>query len=530
MPDPIAATFDTLSRSGNVHAQEVLTLALDVPSDQIRLAAVKSTLKRRSSRGHMELIRRYHLLTPEMRDLFEPHAVMMNKSLRQSLLSEDEQCQTNALELIHTLSVYDLLPVVIELLSDEAHAQHHRYCLEIVNELVTKIYEHAHQTSKEKRYLRDAQKIQLKVVAALEKACRDTNRPGYDQLLENLLVVGDLEVNEIRKLLRQEGHPRRQQAEELLLNNDHPGIMQLIVDFMGLSHCSRLAYYCVSRRDDPQFILHLLRQWPRSLSISQRKNFKQIDSVNWLEIEPLQLENIPSALHVKLMNFVKATSLPRKIKLRAAEWVVSHGCDEARRVASEFLEDVDNGRMHSLIEEGLESHDEDVQAWATSQLRARRIPEAFTKLIERLDSPMAQVQEAARHELEDFNLKRILSLFDLLDPRTCRLAGALILKIDLQALEKLSAEMTGPMRSKRMRAVQAAVAMGLEEQLSETFIRLLEDEDVLIRRMAVEVVARIPCPESLRALQPLVNDSNPRVRELARKGIEALQTGATETP
>ena len=91
-----------------------------------------------------------------------------------------------------------------------------------------------------------------------------------------------------------------------------------------------------------------------------------------------------------------------------------------------------------MIEDGLDSDDEEVQAWATCHCGPNGFPEAFTKLIERLDSPMAQVQQAARDELEDFNLRRILTLYDLLDAQTCRLAGILIQKIDPDTLEKLS--------------------------------------------------------------------------------------------
>ncbi len=529
MPNPIANTFEILAHSKNAHALVALILALDVPDETIRFATVKSLLKRHSSRGHLELIRRHHELTAQMRELFQPYANAMNKALRQSILTDNLQTQTNALEMIRDLEVYDMLPVVLEMLADEKHEEHHRYCLETVDDLVNKIYERVHHTSKEKKYLRDVQKIQLRIVAALEKACKNPNIPGYEQLLENLLILGDLEVNEIRKLLRKEGHPHRPLAEEMLLNSDHPGIMQLILDFLGLSYCSPLAFRCVAQRDDPQFICHLLRQWPRNLSISQCKNYKQIETLSWLEAPILQLEIIPSALHVKLINFVNATSLPLKSKLRTAEWVVSHGCDEARRVATEMLEDLDNGRMHSLIKEGLESQDEEVQAWATSQLRTKNIPEAFTKLIERLDSPMPQVQQAAREELEDFNLNRILTFYDLLDPRTCKLVGSLLLKINPDTTDQLTAEMTGPMRSKRMRAIQAAIAMGLQEPLLQTFIALLEDEDVLIRRTAVEAVAEVPGVESAQALQELRDDPSPRIQELAAKGLLKMQAEASET-
>jgi len=523
MADGVIKTFDALGRTNNSHALNVLILALDIPRDDIRQNAVKAILKQRKPEGHVELLKRYHLYKDETRNLLEPFSGSMNKAVRQGLLSGDKQLEANSLQFVRDHEAYDLVPVVLEMLEEEQKREHHRHCLEIVDELVNSLYEHAHHTANETKYLRDANVIKLRIVSALERACQRTDISGYEQLLENLFILGDLEVNEISKLLRSDGHPRRKYAEDLLRNSDHPGIMQLILDFMGLSHPSYLAFRCVSERDDPQFVCHLLRNWPRSLSISQRKNYKQVQSVKWLENNVTDLQYIPAVLHVKIMHFMNVTSVPRAVKLRVAEWIVGHSGEEARRYAADFLEELNPGRMHALIETGLESDDEEVQAWATSQLRVKRIPEAFTKLIERLDSPLRQVQQAAREELEDFNLRRILTLYDLLDPRTCRLAGELIQKIDPDTLEKLSQEMTGPMRSKRMRATQAAIAMGVQEPMLETFVKLLEDEDILVRRTATEVVGQIVDQRSLDALQKMVDDPNPRIREIAQKAIDRLK-------
>ncbi|WP_197532507.1 HEAT repeat domain-containing protein [Symmachiella macrocystis] len=524
MTNGFSKTFDCLARTTNSHALDVLIVALDVPREEVRDHAVKAVLKRRNPRGHVELLRRFHILPDATRNMLEPYAGTMGKALRQCANSGEQQLESNALQFIREFEVYDQVPILLEFLAEQSQQEHHRYCLETVEELANTLYEHVNQTTKDNKYLRDARLIQLRIVSALEKICGQPHIPGFERLLESLFILGDLEVGEIRKMLRQDGHPRRKHAEDLLRSSDHPGIMQLVVDFMALSHPSYLSFRCLAERDDPQFICHLLRTWPRSLTISQRKNFKQIETVCWLEAQPLELELIPTELHAKLLQFVNATSIKREFKLHVAEWVVSHGCEEARRAATDMLDELDGGRMHTLIEEGLESDDEEVQAWATSQLRAKRVPEAFTKLIERLDSPMEQVQQAAREELEDFNLRRILTLYDLLDTQTCRLAGILIQKIDPDALQKLSQEMTGPMRSKRMRATQAAIAMGLQEPLSETFIQLLEDDDVLVRRTATEVVGQIPGEQSLTALQGMLDDSNPRIREIAQQGIERLQT------
>lgn len=534
MSNSLAKTFRTLAATANQHARGVLALALDVPDDNVQAQAVTAILQSRDSRGHVEVIRRLERLTPELREKLEKHSGMLAKAIRQCLFSGEDVTQQNAIELVCSLEMYDLIPTLLSLLTelDEGH-KFQRLYLETINELVTSLYQHVHHTQGEKPYLRNAELVRLRTVTALEQACVDLDFPGHDQIIENLLILGDLQTNEIGKMLKQDGHPSRSLAEQLLLESDHPGIMQHIVDMMGLGYPDPLAFCCIVERGDPEFICHLLRNWPRALTVAQRKNYKQIGFVSWLDVEPLYLEVIPAELHMKLLHFLTATDIPQENRLRAAEWVVSHGQGEARRIATEMLEDVDETRLQFMISTSLESEDEDVQVWATSQLRARKAPEAFTELIDRLDSPMAQVQQVAREELEGFNLDRILDLYEQLEPHVCKLAGDLIQKIDPETTEKLIAELTGPMRSKRIRAAKAAFASGLHMNVLETIQGLLEDSDDLVRRTALDILSQVPGEQSRKALEKMLEDPNARIREAAERALlsweNQQQTSAVST-
>src|SRR5690606_20621406 len=121
----------------------------------------------------------------------------------------------------------------------------------------------------------------------------------------------------------------------------------------------------------------------------------------------------------KLVSLLKHTGLPERKKLRVMEWLIKHGETEGRQAAAEALAADSNQAVQDIVIDGLYSEDVEVQAWATGQLRSKGIPQAFELLIERLDSPVPEVQEAARTELGDFNLKRLLDLFDQIDRSTC---------------------------------------------------------------------------------------------------------------
>jgi HEAT repeat protein len=192
------------------------------------------------------------------------------------------------------------------------------------------------------------------------------------------------------------------------------------------------------------------------------------------------------------------------------------------------LESAEPACVRGILFDSLDSEEEDVQAWATSQLRAQGVPEALKLLIERLDSPLAAVREAARGELNSFNLDLLLSIFDHLDPKVCAQAGRLVQKIDPDCHQKLVAELNNPIRRRRIRAARAARQLGLAHEVQSSLLMMLSDADTQVRRTAAEVLADLPNAEVVAGLSALLNDQSPRVREAAEQSLEAIHKHGLE--
>jgi hypothetical protein len=396
----------------------------------------------------------------------------------------------------------------------------------VIQQLIDSLHNHLHADPDlaAHRYLRDAPRIRDQVVLALEQSSNRYETHECTCVVESLLVLAGIDDFVMKKLLRQPGHPCRPIAERLLLTSTHPGVMAKITVFMECNYPPAKVLQAVRQRRDPEFICHLLRSLPRRLSQTQQHNYRQLESIAWLAPDDLQLKLVPPALQRRVVPFVQQTGLSDENKRIVIEWLLKHGSPDARQVATAALSSESDEAVQEIVIEGLEAEDPEVQAWATSQLRSRGIPQAFTLLIERLDSPLHEVQAAARLELGDFDIHRVLDLYDQLAPHTCEMAGRLLQKIDPHALAKLRLEMVSPMRSKRIRAAKAALALNVHEEVVDALIRQLEDEDGMVRRTAVEILGRITTAESLQALQGMLDDPSPRVREEAERGIQNIRT------
>ena len=534
MPSPLHKTFDLLTGIHNPLAVDLLIETLRIPNDEIRTSGLAALCKRHSTKGNIEAIRSLKDLTPEMRTVLERFAPSLTQAIRQCLMHGDALLRTNALELVRWFEDFSQVPTLLSLLENKEF--HERDVVrQVIGELINRLYDHLQfgknqpaaaetpPTAPAAGFLRDATRIRHQVLASLESASHRYEAHDCPEVVLGLLVLGDPESLSVKKLFRDASEACRQAIDLLLQTSTHPGVLMLIVQSMAQAYPHASVLRAFETREDPEFVCHLLRTWPRKPTQVQQKNFKVLKSIAWLQPDRLNLEVLPPGLQKPLVDFAQAIGLPAQHRLAVMEWMLMHGCPDGRTAATEVLVGLENSKVHEVIIEGLDSQEPQIQAWATSQLRAREVPHTFELLIGRLDSPIPEVQDAARAELDDFNMGRVLEMYEHLDAKTCLAVGRLVQKIDPQAIDKLKTEIRQPIQRKRIRAARAAQALGLQEQALDALLVMVQDSDTLVRRTAIEVLATTLLPASVEALSEALKDPSPRVRDAAAKALQQLR-------
>lgn len=560
MASPLKKTLDLLSTSPCPAAISVLLHGLTVPETAVREGVLNALFRRRSVPGIQELLRQADHFTPEMWRLLERNLATLSLAFRPSLLCDEELLRNNTLETIRAFEDFSQIGTLLSLLEIQDYGSRDRL-LVVLRDLIDRLYEYlkfGRETksaatgeagsqgksasgnangaeagapdSHPRKMLRDAERIRLHTLTVLEQACLNYNRHQAREVVDGLLILADPENRNVQRVLREAPLACRQMATEILQTSTHPAIISLVFGALSQNYPFPGSLAAFEHRSDAEFIGHLLRNWPRKLTMFQQKNLKQLQRLAWLDPDDLQLEIVPPGLHRSLIAFVLSTGVPESHRQAMLEWMLKHGSADGRSAASDVIVDLEDNKVQEVILEGLESEDAEMQAWATGQLRTRDVPQAFSLLIRRLDSPMPEVQEAARRELGDFDLQRALQIYDHLDPQVCRAVGRLIQKIDVQTITKLRHELVTAIRRKRIRAARAALALGLHEQVADALVLMTQDTDALVRRTAAEVLGEVSAAASARPLTALLEDPSPRVREAARHSLRRIQEALTSVP
>jgi HEAT repeat protein len=167
---------------------------------------------------------------------------------------------------------------------------------------------------------------------------------------------------------------------------------------------------------------------------------------------------------------------------------------------------------------------------ALAQLRPRGIPGALAILLERIDSPHHVVREAARESLAEFNFKRFLAAYDMLEEDVRRSTGLLVKRIDAQAIPQLRQELSSTSGRRRKRGLAIARTLQAVDAVEDTICELLAEDDHLIRAEAAMALGDCDSATARAALELALEDNSVAVREAVVESLARLDQRGSLRP
>ncbi len=518
MSQPLKSTLDFLARTENDAAVPVLLAALDASDPQLQEAALRALLERRSVLGQREIVRRLHRLPSKWKPILEERRSRLEKALRDALLGQDEQSRRNAFSAVVWLRQYDLLPVLLTLL-ESPQCPEPELVAETLLHLAQRLHEDLHGVRNYKDR-RDPRRLRDFVLSALEKSIQRWNQHQRDEVLEAFLMLAPRDHVLLKRILGDPFHPCYLKILDFLAHSQREPILRLLLSYLDDPTAPSAALQTLARRTDLKFLQFLLSKIGARPSRTAATNLRRIERVAWADPKQGLLDQLNEAQQYSAVEFLTHTRVPRRQVFEALRHLAQRGKPAGRRAAVQALAQFPGAEANQLVLEALKDPDPQVQAAAVAQLRQRNIPGALSMLVEALDNPHPLVRKAASEALPEFRFSRYLGSFDTLDDVSRQTTGQMVAKADPQALVQLRQELLARARSRRLRAVEMAVAMGVVPQVQNTLMQLLQDEDHLVRVEAVEALAHGEGSEVDEALRHALQDPSVLVQDAARAVLQ----------
>jgi hypothetical protein len=523
---PIEKTFNTLMNSKSSHVVELLAESMQADIVEIRRRACRQLFQRPSTRGRFELVRFFHRIPKDEIDSFQGRVADFSIPLGQAFAHGLEQVKFNALEVVRLVDDYEQIPVMLPLLESNNPVLAENTIM-ILRDMVHALFEHANFSRQEKAsqtYLRNAPQLVHKVLIAMDHALEkfdELHRP--ELLIESIFILGGINHFSINKVLHHSSTRLKEMAYKILFESTHEGIMSLLISHLNLKLPSPRVMSIIRERSDAIFVMELMRSLPRNLTANQHKNLQSLGVFSWLSSDSPLVQSMPVSMQLQLLSIITHMTIDPIEDKRIKQWLLRNGCAEVRNAITDMLSHSNPDDVKEVVIEGLNSKDENVQAWAVSQLRTSHVPDAMKLLVDKLDSNEQIVREASQLELKAFDVDRVVELCDQLSPDMCEKLGHLMQKIDPEAIDKLAREMAHPARKRRMKAAIAATRMNISHELVPAILSMLTDHDALVRRISIESLIKVKTPEVMFEIQNMLADPSPRVREAATEYVNQYQ-------
>jgi HEAT repeat protein len=519
-PTGLAQTFALLAETRNEAALDVLLPALDSPVVLIQEASLQALLARRNPVAQRAVLSRLHRDTERWKAIIGDGRGQLTHALREGVLGSDPQLCANACQAILWFREYDLMQSLVTAAEDDTH-ENHLLAAQTLLSLADLLYE---QLSGPRDYAdrRDPQLVRAHVVSTLEASVKRFSRHNRKEVMTAFLILAGRDNAVLKQILLDPLHQTYLAMVDVLLHSERMGVLRLLLSFLDDPHAPSTAMGILARRSDPQFVKYLLRKVGYEPSAVAALNLKRVDNIPWLRGKLELFDHLDDAAQHAAVKMLMASSVKRGEAFKVIEHVLAQGKPGGRRMAAEALGEFHGAEANALALRALEDEDPRVQAIVVSQLRARGIPGALSKLIEFVESRHEIVRQAACDSLSEFDFDRFMASFEMLDEDVRRTTGVLVRKINPHAVANLRQELRNQSRTKRLRALAAAAAMDAIGPLESAIIEVLSDEDHLVRAEAARALAMCNSPAVVQALRGALHDRAVVVQETAQRSLQEI--------
>ncbi len=513
-------TFEVLSESRNEASVLVLLTALETSEGKIYESTLKSLIQRRNRMGHTAVLSHWHKLNEEQRELVIQGRGKMASALRDGILSTDETLFQNACDVMVRFREFDLVSALITLAEDRSHPHSNR-ATELVLQMVSQLVEMVHG-KRDPNDRRDPTMIRSHVMESLERSVERFRTHQRNELIEAFVILGGITCSLLRNILEDPHHVCYLTVVNTLSTSQSPGVVKLLLSFLGSDHPSLAILTVISRRSDECFLRQLFDHLECNLSAKVQKNLHRIRTFPWLEEEDFSVDTIADSDQPCCVRMLGESGMDQDRLLNILSQFINHGSTAGRVAACEALAEIPGEKSNKLFMANMHDEDPQVQAAVALQLRDRHIAGTMAVLVKLLDSPHGIVREAARESLNEFSYENFVMQFDTLHDDSRQTTGSLVKKVDLELRIKLAADLQSKSRRIRMRAIEIAESLEFVGDVSEELIELLEDPDHLVRAAVATALQYSPTPVVREALEQATHDKSSTVQSAAKASLEAF--------
>ncbi len=514
-------TFETLGKSRNEAAVDVLVATLDGPEAANRRRAIAALMCRKDPRACQLLLARWPELSEDEIELVRGRKTWMSPAIESALATPGDGATNSdqtfkAIDAAEALALHTALPTLIGLLESAGDSNLAEKSV-LRGRVKSAVKSIADQLGREARRDRDQRSVRAPVITQLTDSVRRFDIHREDDLVEAFLMASTWGDAELRQMLAERG-PTSNLICRLLQESSNPSIIELLVGFLRRRNLPDAITHILRRRSDVAFRDAFLRSIGDDPSQVVLRHLQLIGMPRCLRGGESILQDLPIDCRSALVHVHVAGNPDYVEALHVVAATAEQGTQDCLAAAATALSRCELPNSNAWMRAALhlphdDRHSDDVDETA-------RLLKRFIRLLEQSDPAFHRI---LHRSLSALHGSEMLPQFQSLRPRSRRRLGKVVMQIDPEALDQVRDGLRHPVLTKRLDAIAMADALGAVDLLGDAFTHIAREDHQEARIRAAEAMASASSDETMRLLEEMLELPPCPVRDAAIVAIERRQ-------
>jgi hypothetical protein len=515
-------TLAVLEGSGNRAAQLLLAhMVLHAPPLQAE-AALTVILAHKDRRAIQLLVSRFDQVPLSLRPRIKGLGEELGFALREAYLSAEDQPYRNACDLILELPAYDQISLILGSIHHESPRR--RDAEHLIRQLADGLAaELDGQSNKGSRA--DMERVRQQFLSALEPALGRYAHHKLAVIPETYLLLADDQSELVKKILLEPNQTAHAPMIDAIRTKPVARFGRWIWNALRWRHTPPALLQTIAHRRDAWFRTMLLDRINDLADPAIAQSIRRLREFSWMSPRVLSIRSLPEQQQKGIVILASNSGVSLDGKLDIIARTLAEGHPAARQAAACALLPLTGQEANGLLTRCLEDSDPLVQWSAIEQLKIKHIPHLLPVLLTKLDHIDPRVRAAAREVLSvEYNFDKYVKSFDQLDDRSKVSLGQLIGRIDFDVDAKLRQYLLTEHRTHRIRGAQIVESLGWGDRFWRELLLLVNDDDLIVRRRAIDAIATATSEELIDHLLAL--ETNERDGLRVAEVLAALRNGS----
>jgi hypothetical protein len=528
----IDLTLQVIAKSKNRAAVGVLEAAFRSTSEAVRKLAGSILVSRKSGQGLEAIIQNFDPSDPELVKLVNHNRDKLIPGLHGAIVDKDIAFARQAFRLAYTQGFYEVLPTLATYClgpgsQDKSGLSLNTDFLKFLNKYAESL---AHNDPVEHHLLYNLilpefSKILVQKVKEYRFTRHELTLTVYLRLYPFFSEAGvdrDLYLQ-----LRLSNSPVYVAAYRRLLKESEPYVFQFITRCLDRLNPPPVVPQIISERADFPFLTALFKSIKKPLSLELKTNLAALHPLAWVSQIDAFLNQFDTEAQCGLVLLLQNINLKEDELQSHLLKIFEYGKGEGRVAALSALTAFTGAGINRLVWDASGDDDPVVQVEALTQLNAREVPGAASRIMQFVESPHEEVRDTIQKLLPNFRFNRFMQTFEQLDDERRRRMFNVVAKLDKQTPAELSKMLSVGepiLKAKALLCIDYCrdIVPLVEDALCDV---LQHGETPLMRCKAAEHLVAGKRDESRTTLvQALHRDGSPEVRAAAKNSLEKRPT------